>query len=88
MAAGRTELGRRTCFDNIAVGSANTGKERTIAGALPPVKIVGGGEGTAGADAKGHSNIAVGTDYPTANIPDDIKVASITPVAENIKVGG
>ena len=88
MAAGRTELGRRTCFDNIAVGSANTGKERTIAGSLPPVKIVGGGEGTAGSDAKGHSNIRVGADYPTANTPDDISVGNITPVAEQVKVGG
>lgn len=88
MAAGYTELGRLTCYDNIAVGSATNNKERTIAGAAPPVKIVGGGEGTAGANAKGHSNLAVASDYPTANIADDIQVAVVTLASENIKVGG
>lgn len=78
-----TELGRKRAYDNIAVGSA-TGVERTISGDAPPVKIVGGGEGTAGANAKGHSNIAVGSDYPTANIPDDIQVAVVTLAGERL----
>lgn len=88
MAAGRTELGRRVGYDNVAIGSPADAKERTISGSLPPVKIVGGGEGTAGANAKGHSNIAVASNYPTANIPDDIAIATVTLVGENIKVGG
>lgn len=88
MAAGRTELGRRVGYDNIAVGSPADAKERTISGALPPVKIVGGGEGTAGANAKGHSNLAVASNYPTTVIPDDIQVAVVTLAGENIKVGG
>lgn len=78
-----TELGRKRAYDNIAAGSA-TGVERTIAGSAPPVKIVGGGEGTAGANAKGHSNIAVGSDYPTANIADDISVAVVTLAGERL----
>jgi hypothetical protein len=78
-----TVQGRTTRYDNIAVGSA-TGVERTILGAAPPAKIVGGGEGSAGANAKGHSNIAVGTDYPTANIPDDIQVAVVTLAGERL----
>jgi hypothetical protein len=86
--SGRTELGRIVCYDNVAVGSAVGSKERTIAGALPPVKIVGGGEGTAGANQKGHSNIAKGSNYPTANIPDDIAVGVVTLAGENVAVGG
>jgi hypothetical protein len=78
-----TEQGRKRAYDNIAVGSA-TGVERTIAGAAPPVKIVGGGEGTAGANAKGHSNIAVASDYPTANIPDDIVPGTVTLAGERL----
>jgi len=78
-----TEQGRKRCYDNIAVGSA-TGRERTIDGALPPVKITGGGLGTAGANAKGHSNIAVGSDYPTAVIPDDIQVGVTTLTGERL----
>lgn len=78
----RTELGRRTGVDNIAIGSAITSKERTIDGALPPAKIVGGGEGAAGANASGHSNIAIGSNYPTANIPDDIQIGVVTLLIE------
>ncbi len=88
MPSGRTELARTTCYDNVAVGSAVTNKERTIAGDAPPVKIVGGGEGTAGANAKGHSNIAVGSNYPTTVIPDDIAIGVVTGAQENVKVGG
>lgn len=78
-----TEQGRRRAYDNIAVASA-TGVERTISGAAPPVKIVGGGEGTAGANAKGHSNIAVASDYPTTVIPDDIQVGVVTLAGERV----
>lgn len=77
------EQGRKRGYDNIAAGSA-TGVERTISGSAPPVKIVGGGEGTAGSNAKGHSNIQVGTDYPTAVIPDDIQVAVTTLTGERL----
>lgn len=80
----RTELGRRTNYDNNTVGSQVTSKERTISGAAPPAKIVGGGEGTAGANQKGHSNIAVGSNYPTANIPDDIAIATVTLLVERL----
>lgn len=78
-----TEQGRKRAYDNIAAGSA-TGVERTIAGAAPPVKIVGGGEGTAGANQKGYSNIAVGSAYPTANIPDDIVPGTVTLAGERL----
>jgi hypothetical protein len=78
-----TEQGRKRGYDNIAVGST-AGIERTIAGAAPPVKITGGGEGTAGASAKGHSNIAVAQDYPTAVIPDDIQVGVVTLTGERL----
>lgn len=78
-----TEQGRKRAYDNISVGNA-TGVERTINGDAPPVKIVGGGEGTAGANAKGHSNIVVGQNYPTANIPDDIAVGVVTLTGERL----
>lgn len=84
----RTELGRKTAYDNISVGNAISSQERTIAGALPPAKIVGGGEGSTSALAPGHSMISVGTDYPTGNIPDDIQVAVVTLAIENVAVGG
>lgn len=46
--------GRRTRYDNIAVGSAITTKERTIAGAAPETVT----------DSVGNiENIAVGSDY-------------------------
>lgn len=86
--AGRTEQGRTQAYDNIAVGSASSAQERTIAASLPPVKIAGGGTGTAGANAKGYSNLVVGSTYPTANIADDIQVAVVTLAGENVAVGG
>lgn len=49
----RTIKGRTDAYDNIAVGSAVTSRERTISGALPPdFTTVGNSE-----------NIAVGSDY-------------------------
>lgn len=49
----RVSKGRREAYDNIAVGSAITTRERTINGALPPnFTAVGNTE-----------NIAVGSDY-------------------------
>lgn len=49
----RVSDGRREAYDNIAVGSAISSRERTIAGALPPdFTAVGNTE-----------NIAVGSDY-------------------------
>ena len=51
--AGRIEKGRTRAYDNIAVGSANATRERTIAGSLPPdFTAVGNGE-----------NIKVASDY-------------------------
>jgi hypothetical protein len=90
MPSGRVELGRRTAYDNISVGNAVSSKERTIAGALPPAKLSGGGEGPATSSAVGVSNVTVGNAFPaaTANIADDISVANITPVTENVAAGG
>lgn len=49
----RVEKGRRVAYDNIAVGSAISSRERTISGALPPDETsVGNTE-----------NIASGSDY-------------------------
>ena len=50
----RTNRSRREAYDNIAVGSAISTRERTISGALPPnqTTIPGSGE-----------NIAVASDY-------------------------
>jgi hypothetical protein len=78
-----TEQGRKRAYDNISAGNA-TGVERTISGDAPPVKIVGGGEGTAGANAKGHSNLVVGQDYPTAVIPSNIAVGVTTLTGERL----
>jgi hypothetical protein len=78
-----TLQGRKQGYDNISVANA-TGIERTISGDAPPRKIEGGGEGTAGANAKGHSNISVANDYPTANIADDIQVAVVTLAGERL----
>jgi hypothetical protein len=90
MPSGRTELGRTTGYDNVSVGNAISSKERTISGALPPAKLIGGGEGPAGANAVGISLPAVAGSWPvaTANIQDNISVGNITPVTENVKVGG
>jgi hypothetical protein len=49
----RTSKARREAYDNIAVGSAITTRERTISGALPPAMTTWGNT----------ENIAVGTDY-------------------------
>jgi hypothetical protein len=90
MPSGRIELGRRTSYDNIAIGQAVTSKERTTSGSLPPAKLSGGGEGAVGANAVGVSNPAVGSAFAaaTANIEDDISIGNITPVTENVAVGG
>lgn len=49
----RVSKGRREALDNIAVGSAISSRERTIAGALPPDQTAVGNT----------ENIAVGSDY-------------------------
>lgn len=49
----RTSKARSEAIDNIAVGSAISSRERTIAGALPPAFTTWGNT----------ENIAVGTDY-------------------------
>jgi len=88
MPSGRVEMARTTCYDNIAIGSATSNKERTILGSAPPVKITGGGEGTAGANAKGYSNIAVAAAYATTVISDDIAIGVVTGANENVIIGG
>lgn len=49
----RVSKGRREAYDQIAVGSAITSRERTISGALPPDQTAVGNT----------ENIAVGSDY-------------------------
>lgn len=53
----RTVKARREAYDNIAVGSAISSRERTIAGALPPDFTTYGNT----------ENIAVGSDYGQEN---------------------
>lgn len=55
----RTVKNRREAYDNIAVGSAITSRERTIEGALPPAFTTYGNT----------ENIAVGSDYGQENDP-------------------
>lgn len=50
---GRTNKARTEAYDNIAVGSAISSRERTINGALPPDQTTFGNT----------ENIAVGSDY-------------------------
>ena len=54
----RTSRSRREAYDNIAVGSAITTRERTIAGALPPAFTTYGNT----------ENIAVAADYGAEKI--------------------
>lgn len=49
----RVSKGRREAYDNIAVGSAISSRERTISGALPPDQTTVGNI----------ENIAVGSDF-------------------------
>lgn len=67
-----TLRGRKTAYDNAAVGSA-TGTERTITGDAPPSQKVGGLD-----------NIAVGSAYPTTVIADDIQVSVVTLAGERL----
>lgn len=76
--AQRVQRGRDQAYDNIAVGSAITSQEKTIAGALPPVELTG----------KWLDNLAVGSPPPTTVIADDIVVGTVTAGHENVKVGG
>lgn len=67
----RVSKGRREAYDNIAVGSAVTSRERTIAGALPPnFTTVGNTE-----------NISAGTDYGEEQI---VEAGSALPEGENV----
>lgn len=54
----RTSKGRRQAYDNIAVGSAISSRERTISGALPPANTTYGNT----------ENISVGNDYAVERV--------------------
>ena len=71
----RTVKARREAYDNIAVGSAITSRERTIAGASPPDFTVWGNT----------ENIQVATDYGPELIIEKTTALSLR---DNVKVGG
>lgn len=61
----RTVRSRREAYDNIAIGSAISARERTIAGSLPPdFTTYGMGENTiaVGVDTAIENHTAVGVD--------------------------
>lgn len=69
----RTSKARTQAYDNIAVGSAITTRERTINGALPPATTTWGNT----------ENIAVGSDYGA----DENLVAVATNLLANERLG-
>ena len=65
----RTEKSRSVAIDNIAVGSAISSRERTIAGALPPdFTAIGNGENIQVATDYGAENQQVGVDIIAAEL--------------------
>jgi len=80
--APRTQRGRNQSYENIAVGSAVSSFERTIAGAVPPVELSGAPGGAY------YDDLAVAAAPPTANTADNYVVAVVTPLQENVAVGG
>lgn len=70
----RTSKGRREAYDNIAVGSAVSTREKTISGALPPANTTYGND----------ENIQVATDYGQPN--SQVAVDELS--GENVAVGG
>lgn len=64
---------RRDAYDNIAVGSAITARERVIAGSLAPARVYGGG-----------TNVAVGSSWHTTDPGENIQPGVVTPTADNI----
>ena len=66
----RNTRGRTLGADNLAVGSVS-GTERTVSGDSPPAEAVGGKD-----------NIAVGSAFPTAIIPDNQQVGVTTMLIE------
>lgn len=57
----RVEKGRRRAYDNIAVASAITTRERTINGSLPPdFTTIGNGENIANAEDYGEERHVAG----------------------------
>lgn len=69
-----TYKARTIALDNVSRGQA-TGQERTIAGAAPNVRHVGGIE-----------NIAVGQDYNVTSSQDNQQVGVVTIAAERVAV--
>jgi hypothetical protein len=70
----RTSKARGEAYDNIAIGSAISSRERTIEGALPPQQTTFGNT----------ENIAVGVDYGA----DENTVAVAVSMALRERVGG
>lgn len=68
----RVSKGRREAYDNIAVGSAISSRERTISGALPPDQTTVGNI----------ENISSGTDY------GEERVVSGAALIEGERLGG
>jgi hypothetical protein len=65
----RTVRARREAYDNIAVGSAITTRERTISGATPPAFNYGGKDNIAVGSAIGAEKIVVkGTTLLTGEV--------------------
>ena len=65
-----TIKGKKRRYDNIAIGSALTSRERAISGALGPDNTVRGNT----------ENIAVGTDYGSAK--EKMAIGVIAPLIE------
>ena len=87
--------GRRVRYDNIAVGSALTTPERTIAGqSVTVVEMYGGGYMTSTSTGDvWHSNISKGssvTDQVSPGVPMENMIVKATSDIqnENVKVGG
>jgi hypothetical protein len=63
----RTEKSRTTAYDNVAIGSAVSTRERTILGSTAPdFTAIGNGE-----------NIAIGDDYGAENQQEGVDVIAI-----------
>ncbi len=77
----RKQRGRSQCYDNPVVGSQCTSFECTTVGNVPPVELAATSTGF-------RDNPVVGTAPATVNTADDISAGNITPVTENVKVGG
>ncbi len=82
-----TRRGRTECYDNISQANA-TGRERTILAQTPSTELLGGGSGssttTVGADTKHYSNVIAANLLATSNPADNIAIATVTLLGENV----